>query len=356
MMTLVAVLVMASQASAMSYEQARREALFLTDKMAYELNLTQEQYEAAYEINLDYLMGVTSVDDVYSICWTRRNLDLSYILLDWQWSAFRAASYFYRPLYWDAGYWHFGVYARYPHRTFHYFARPAVYLSYRGGHSWRSNGGRSYYHNRRDDFRRPDSHVGLRDRWDKGDFRNARTNGRSSSTRVTANRSNTPAGNSSTPATNRTGSRFGGARTGSSAGQPSGIRVPGGKSGATTSSSVRTQEQKTAGTTAGRQTGSVRFGTANGFGGQRNSSALGTSRTTFGTSKVNYGTSNVKAVSPSRSTFSAPKASVGTSSRSSSFGQSHSSGSPTRVSTGASRSGGSAGGPSSRGGSFGGRR
>ena len=45
-------------ASAMSYEQARNEALFLTDKMAYELNLTDEQYEAAYEINLDYLMGV----------------------------------------------------------------------------------------------------------------------------------------------------------------------------------------------------------------------------------------------------------------------------------------------------------
>ena len=44
-------------ASAMSYEQARQQALFLTDKMAYELNLTDDQYEAAYEINLDYLMG-----------------------------------------------------------------------------------------------------------------------------------------------------------------------------------------------------------------------------------------------------------------------------------------------------------
>ena len=43
-------------AHAMSYEQARNEALFLTDKMAYELNLTDEQYEAAYEINLDYPM------------------------------------------------------------------------------------------------------------------------------------------------------------------------------------------------------------------------------------------------------------------------------------------------------------
>ena len=45
-------------AAAMSYEQVRQQALFLTDKMAYELNLTDEQYEAAYEINFDYLMNV----------------------------------------------------------------------------------------------------------------------------------------------------------------------------------------------------------------------------------------------------------------------------------------------------------
>ena len=82
-------------ASAMSYEQARSEALFLTDKMAYELNLTDEQYEAAYEINLDYLMGVTGRADVFGTYWERRNLDLSYILLDWQWSAYLAANYFY---------------------------------------------------------------------------------------------------------------------------------------------------------------------------------------------------------------------------------------------------------------------
>ena len=114
MIALVAMLTMSVSTHAMSYEQARNEALFLTDKMAYELNLTDEQYEAAYEINLDYLMGVTSVDDVYGPYWERRNLDLSYILLEAQWNAFIAASYFYRPLYWDAGYWHFGIYARYP--------------------------------------------------------------------------------------------------------------------------------------------------------------------------------------------------------------------------------------------------
>ena len=103
LMAIVALMTFTASANAMSYEQARREALFLTDKMAYELNLSDAQYDAAYEINLDYLMGVTSVDDVYGDYWTRRNLDLSYILLDWQWNAFRAASYFFRPLYWNAG-------------------------------------------------------------------------------------------------------------------------------------------------------------------------------------------------------------------------------------------------------------
>ena len=164
-------------AKAMSFTQAQREALFLTDKMAYELNLTDEQYDACYEINLDYLVGVSTVDDLYGTYWTRRNLDMSYILLEWQLSAFRAATYFYRPLYWDAGCWHFGIYARYPRRTFFYFSRPTVYVSYRGGHSWRMNGGRSYYHGRSDHYRRPaDSHLGMRDRFNTRTDRNTHIN------------------------------------------------------------------------------------------------------------------------------------------------------------------------------------
>ena len=171
-------------ANAMSYEQAREEALFLTDKMAYELNLTDEQYEAAYEINLDYLMGVTSRYDVYGTYWERRNLDLSYILLDWQWNAFIAASYFYRPLYWDAGYWHFGIYARYPHRDYFYFGRPHFYHSYHGAHAWHRVGGHGYYHGHREHFHAPHrEHVGMHDRWNRGDFRGSN---RHSSTRVTA--------------------------------------------------------------------------------------------------------------------------------------------------------------------------
>ena len=200
MIALVAMLTMAATGKAMSYEQARNEALFLTDKMAYELNLNDEQYEAAYEINLDYLMGVTSYDDVYGTYWERRNLDLSYILLDWQWNAFCAATYFYRPLYWDGGYWHFGIYARYPHRDYFYFGRPVFYASYRGGHAWHHVGGHGYYYGRRDHFRPAPgrSHFGMLDRWNRGDFRHHHNSGnigrgnyggyRNSSTRTTVNR------------------------------------------------------------------------------------------------------------------------------------------------------------------------
>ena len=169
-------------ASAMSYEQARNEALFLTDKMAYELNLTDEQYEAAYEINLDYLMGVAGRDDVFGTYWERRNLDLSYILYDWQWNAYIAASYFYRPLYWEAGYWHFGIYRIYPHRDFFYFGRPHFYATYRGGHAWHLHGTHGYYYSHRSHFRPTHrKHFGMHDRWNRGDFRNPRH----SSTRVT---------------------------------------------------------------------------------------------------------------------------------------------------------------------------
>ncbi len=155
---------------AMSYEQARQQALFLTDKMAYELNLTEEQYEAAYEVNLDYLMSVNTQADLYGAYWTQRNLDLSYILFDWQYQAYLAATYFYRPLYWEAGYWHFGIYARYPYRDYFYFGRPHFWTVYRGGHSWRMNGGRSWYHGRSFGHHDGGRHHGMRDRYDRGDY------------------------------------------------------------------------------------------------------------------------------------------------------------------------------------------
>ncbi len=164
-------------ANAMSYEQAREQALFLTDKMAYELNLDEEQYEAAYEVNLDYLLSVNTYDDVFADYWIHRNEDLRYILLDWQYEAFCAATYFYRPLWWEGGYWHFGIYARYPHRDYFYFGRPHFYVTYRGGHGWHHNGGRSWYHVNFSHAHRVThrgSFSGMRDGWNRGDYRGGR--------------------------------------------------------------------------------------------------------------------------------------------------------------------------------------
>ena len=203
-LALVAMVTMTvTSASAMSYEQARQQALFLTDKMAYELNLTDDQYEAAYETNLDYLMSVNTVDDLYGVYWRQRNLDLSYILLDWQYRSFLNATYFYRPLYWNAGYWHFGIYARYPHRNYYFFGRPHFYTSYCGGHSWRMNGGRSWYNGRHFGGSRPGGQprMGMRDGFDRGDFGRGQSFG--NQTRRPQMNNNRPQMSNSRPQMNR---------------------------------------------------------------------------------------------------------------------------------------------------------
>ena len=118
----------------MSYNAAKNEALFLSDKMAYELNLTAAQYEAVYEINLDYLMSLNGHGDVFGIWWDRRNADLRFVLNSWQYDKYVALSHFYRPVAWKAGGWTFAVYTHY-NRGHFYNAHPKVFVSYRGGHN-----------------------------------------------------------------------------------------------------------------------------------------------------------------------------------------------------------------------------
>jgi len=48
MLVMAMMMVMTISVNAMSYTVAKNEALFLSDKMAYELNLTDAQYEAVY--------------------------------------------------------------------------------------------------------------------------------------------------------------------------------------------------------------------------------------------------------------------------------------------------------------------
>ena len=110
-MILAVMMVMTISANAMSYNAAKHEALFLSDKMAYELNLTAAQYEAVYEINLDYLMSLNGHGDVFGIWWDRRNADLRFVLTPWQYDKYVALNHFYRPVAWKAGGWTFAVYA-----------------------------------------------------------------------------------------------------------------------------------------------------------------------------------------------------------------------------------------------------
>ena len=136
MIMIALMMAIATSASAMTYDQAKQQALFLADKMAYELNLTEDQYEAAYEINLDYLMAVNDYNDLYGTYWTRRNLEFQSILASWQYDEYVAANYFYRPVYWSGNTWNWRIYSYYPATTW-YNARPVVYVNYRGGNSRR---------------------------------------------------------------------------------------------------------------------------------------------------------------------------------------------------------------------------
>ena len=141
--------------NAMSYERAREEAIYLTDKMAYELNLNDQQYNDAYEINLDYLMSLETADDLYGSYLEYRLTDFRHILFDWQYELMLAADYFVRPVLWHAAGWYFPIYSHYRRGMF-YFDWPGVYWSYRGGH------GHIHYHGGFYASRRPVWHGGMR--------------------------------------------------------------------------------------------------------------------------------------------------------------------------------------------------
>ena len=357
---LIAMVMMTVSATAMSYEQARQQALFLTDKMAYELNLTDEQYEAAYEINLDYLMGVRTVDDLYGLYWERRNLDLSYILLSWQYRAFCDAAYFYRPLYWNAGYWHFGVYARYPYRDYFFFGRPTVYIEYRGGHSWHMNGGRSWYRDRRICPPHHNNYFGMRDGFRRGDFGNGYSGNPSSRTQFgtaqrppmmnngimsfgNANRNNSSFGNA-----NRSNSSFGNANRNNSFGNGN-VNGNNAQFGSGRRSSASSRGNSAFGSN-GREssTRSTVGNSQSSFGSRRSGSTTSTPRNTFSPSR-NEGSS-----SSSGSNFGSGRrssSSFGGGRGSSSFG---SSSRPSAPSVAPSRSNSSFGGSRSGGSSFGG--
>lgn len=119
------------EASAMSTARARQEALFLTDKMAYELDLTDYQYEAVYEINFDYFASLVGTSDILGIYWNRRANELGYVLTSWQYRRFLESEYFYRPVVYRNNVLHFVIYDRYAHTRF-FRPAPKHYAHYTG--------------------------------------------------------------------------------------------------------------------------------------------------------------------------------------------------------------------------------
>ncbi len=147
-LTIVALVAMAAQSWAIDYETAREQAYYLTDKMAYELNLNEQQNSDAYEINLDYLLSLNTENDIEAAYYDYRAADLRYILYDWQWDAYLAAEYFYHPVHWFNGGWYFPIYRHYAHGYF-FYDRPGIFWDYRGAHGRAHYMHASYYCNRR---------------------------------------------------------------------------------------------------------------------------------------------------------------------------------------------------------------
>ena len=130
---------------AMSSSKVRQNTRFLTDRMAYELNLTQEQYDDAYEVNYDfinnvrYIMSDVARGDYYAVdryydFLDIRNDDLRWILSSSQYQRFMDIEYFYRPIYTQNNRWAFRIYNVYSNINFFFYAKPYHYSSYRGGH------------------------------------------------------------------------------------------------------------------------------------------------------------------------------------------------------------------------------
>ncbi|KAA6346671.1 hypothetical protein EZS27_005808 [termite gut metagenome] len=142
--------------AALSNSKIRKEARFLTDKMAHELSLNMIQYNDVYEINYDFIFSVNRIMDDAVKGNTRaldryyqnldiRNDDLRWVLSDRQYRRFLNIDYFYRPIYAGGNKWHFRVYIAYTNHSLFYLGEPNGYKTYHGGHYRGSHTHTSHY-------------------------------------------------------------------------------------------------------------------------------------------------------------------------------------------------------------------
>lgn len=341
-------------ANALGYDEARERALYLTDKMAYELNLTDEQYESVYQINLEYFLSIYSVADIDGMYWNYRNEDLRYILWDTQYSLYCTLDYFFHPIRWYRSAWYYPIFHRYG-RGIYFYSRPSFYYSYRGG-LWvgRHRGGPSPFRGRRFDRggRRLGDHY--RSTHPGGGHRgtiNLGRGGRNGGARPGGNGGARPGGNSGARPGGNSGARPGG-NGGARPGGNSGAR-PGSSTGSNPMSRPSGSSQSNA-----RPNGSMSRPSGS-FSGERPSGSMSRPSSSQSNARSNGSMSR-----PSGSSLSSGRSNGSISRPSSGFSSGRSNGSISR-SSGSSFSSGRSGGssmsrssaPSSRGGGggFGGR-
>lgn len=137
---------LATQVFGMSTSNIRSNARFLSDRMAYELDLSPMQYDDCYEINYDFIFAANrimndvvygyhdAIDQYYRLL-DMRNENMRYVLNTRQFAKFMKLDYFYRPIYSTGKNWTFRIYTIYSNRSFFYYDAPTGYKTYRGGHA-----------------------------------------------------------------------------------------------------------------------------------------------------------------------------------------------------------------------------
>lgn len=138
--------------AALSTSEIRQHARFISDRMGYELQLNNTQYNDVYEINYDFLSSIryladdlvygydSDVDQYYNYL-DLRNEDLSYVLTRSQYTLFMSKDYFYSPLYLNNSRFTFRIYSVYSDVSRFFFSLPLNFYSYAGIHN------RTHYRN-----------------------------------------------------------------------------------------------------------------------------------------------------------------------------------------------------------------
>lgn len=139
LLTMALMVAIVTSAAAMTFNEAREHAMFLTDKMSYELGLSPTQLNNVYEINLDFVIAAAIRGERLSTCLSRRDTDLKYVLSDYQYHIFKKTSYFNRPMSYSRKVWSFSIYEYYTDKKHMYSKRPNSYKNYKGAGNQRKS-------------------------------------------------------------------------------------------------------------------------------------------------------------------------------------------------------------------------